>query len=50
MKQHMRDETLDIFKRIECHAKILLERDMENETDHLEKLVRDGRDCLNVNG
>jgi len=50
IKKHMRDETLDTFKRIECHAKILLERDMENETDHLEKLVRDGRDCINVNG
>ena len=50
IKQHMRDETLDTFKRIECHAKILLERDMENETDHLKKLVRDGRDCINVDG
>jgi hypothetical protein len=50
IKQHMRDETLDTFKRIECHAKILLERDMENETDHLNKIVSDGKDCINVSG
>jgi len=50
VKQHMRDETLDTFKRIECHAKILLERDMEDEADKLKKLVRDGRDCINVKG
>jgi hypothetical protein len=50
LKQHMRDETLDTFKRIECHAKILLKRDMENKTDHLKTLVRDGRDCIHVKG
>jgi hypothetical protein len=48
IKRHMRNETLETFRRIECHAKIMLERDMENETDHLETLIRDGRDCINV--
>ena len=50
IKQHMREETLDTFKRIECHARILLERDMQNDSDNLRKLVSDGRDCVNVSG
>jgi len=50
IKQHMRDETLDTFKRIECYAKLLLERDIENETDQMDKLVSDGRDCINFQG
>ena len=50
IKQHMREETLDTFKRIECHARILLERDMQNDSDNLKKLVTDGRDCVNVSG
>jgi hypothetical protein len=50
LKQHMRNETLDTFNRIECHAKIMLERDMDNETDHLKTLIRDARDCINAKG
>ena len=50
IKQHMRDETLDTFRRIECHAKTLLNIDMENDTDHLGELIRDGKDCISAKG
>jgi len=50
IKKHMRDETLDTFKRIECHAKTLLEIDMENETDQMGELMRDARDCISTKG
>lgn len=50
IKKHMRNETLDTFKRIECHAKTLLEIDMENEADNLVNLINDGNDCTSAKG
>ena len=44
----MEDETLDTFKRIECHAMITLERDMEHDTELLKKLMKEGEDCINT--
>jgi len=46
MKNRMRTNTLDTFKRIECHARAMLERDMANATELLKELSEAGRDCL----
>ena len=48
MKTQMEDETLDTFKRIECHAMIMLERDMEHDAELLKKLLKEGKDCINT--
>lgn len=36
--------------RIECNAMILLERDMENDTNHLKSLLTTGEDCSDARG
>jgi hypothetical protein len=46
MKNKMRADTLATFKRIECQARAMLERDMESGTELLSKLAEAGRDCL----
>jgi hypothetical protein len=46
MKNMMRTSTLDTFKRIECHARAMFERDMENATELLMELSAAGRDCI----
>ena len=46
MKNMMRTKTLDTFKRIECHARAMFERDMENATELLMELSEAGRDCI----
>lgn len=48
MKTQMEDETLDTFKRIECNAMIMLERDMEHDAELLKKLLKEGKDCINT--
>jgi hypothetical protein len=46
MRNKMKTNTLDTFKRIECHARAMFERDMETATELLIKLAREERDCL----
>jgi hypothetical protein len=46
MKNKMRTNTLDTFKRIECHARAMFEMDMESGTELLRELSDAGRDCI----
>jgi hypothetical protein len=46
MKNRMRTNTLDTFKRIECHARAMFERDMESGTELLITSSEAGKDCL----
>jgi hypothetical protein len=46
MKNRMRANTLDTFKRIECHARAMFERDMENTEELLTKPTEAERDCI----
>ena len=46
MRNKMETNTLDTFKRIECHARAMFERDMETATELLIKLAREDRDCI----
>jgi hypothetical protein len=47
IKKHIKDDTLATFKRIECQATIMFDRDMGNETELLSELSKEGRDCVN---
>ena len=47
LKNKMRTETLATFKRIECQAIIMLERDMSSGTELLNELSEEGKDCIN---
>jgi len=46
VKIHMRDVTFDTFNRIECHANIRLEMDMENDPEQLKVLAQNMRNCM----
>jgi hypothetical protein len=46
VKKHMEDETLDTFHRIECNARILLERDMQDDLAGLKVILNENRDCV----
>jgi hypothetical protein len=46
MKNTMRTNTLDTFKRIECHARAMFERDMKSGTELLTTHSESGRDCI----
>jgi hypothetical protein len=46
LKKYMEGETLDTFHRIECNARILLESDMRDDSEGLQVLLNEGRDCL----
>ena len=46
MMNRMRTNTLDTFRRIECHARAMFERDMETATELLIKLAKEERDCI----
>lgn len=46
MKNKMETDALATVTRIECHAMIMFERDMENETEQLKTLSKEGRDCI----
>ena len=50
MKKYLREDTLATFNRIECNAMIMLERDMENDTNYLKTLSNSGMDCSNASG
>ena len=46
MKERMENDTLAFFKRIECHAMITLELDMEHEPGLLKKFLKEGKICI----
>ena len=46
MKSRMEDDILATFNRIECHAKIRLEVDMENDPEHLKALLKENKGCI----
>jgi hypothetical protein len=46
MRNMMKSNTLDIFRRIECHARAVFERDMESGTELLKELSEAERDCI----
>lgn len=50
MKKYLKEDTLATFRRIECHAMILLELDMENDTSYLKSMLNAGRDCSHATG
>ena len=50
MKKQMKEDTLDTFNRIECYAKVMFDLDMENEPDHMNNVLKEGKDCINTQG
>jgi hypothetical protein len=50
MKKQMEDDTLDIFKRIECYANLMFEMDMGNEPEPINNVLKGGKDCINSQG
>ncbi|MGB5179858.1 MAG: SRPBCC family protein [Gammaproteobacteria bacterium] len=46
IKKQMKNDTLASFKRIECHAMITLELDMEHESKLLKKTLKEGKNCI----
>ena len=50
MKKQMKKDTLDTFNRIECYAKVMFDMDMENEPDHMNNVLKEGKDCKNTQG
>jgi len=48
MKHKMRKDTLATFNRIECHAKIAHEMEMENEPELIKALINEGRNCIKL--
>ena len=44
----MKKDTLATFRRIECHAKIKLAMTMENDTELVQQLLRERKDCVNA--
>jgi len=47
MINKMKTDTLTTFKRIECQAIAMFERDMETDTELLNRLSKEERDCIN---
>jgi hypothetical protein len=45
MKKYLQEDTLATFKRIECNAMILLERDMESDPRYLKARLSAGEGC-----
>ena len=50
MKNKMRTDTQATFKRIECQAIAMFERDMEADTYLLKRLSNEERDCIKPDG
>ena len=50
MMNKMRTDTLTTFKRIECQSMAMFERDMEIDTELLDRLSREERNCINPEG
>ena len=48
MNYKMRKDTLATFNRIECHAQIAYEIEMENEPELIEALIDEGRNCIKL--
>jgi hypothetical protein len=46
VRKHMEGEALDTFHRIECHARILAERDMQENPEDLKVILNENRDCV----
>ena len=47
MLNKMRTDTLATFLRIECQAMAMLNRDMETDTELLNRLSKEERGCIN---
>jgi len=45
IKKRIEGATLAIFNKIECHAKIMFEMDMENEPELLKSLLKGDEEC-----
>jgi hypothetical protein len=50
MQKQMENDTLDIFKRIGCYAKLMFEMDMVNEPELINNVLKGGKDCINPQG
>ncbi|NOR40762.1 MAG: hypothetical protein GQ537_06110 [Gammaproteobacteria bacterium] len=48
IKRRIVDESITTFNRIECHAMIIFEMDMENEPELLKTILKEGKDCMNL--
>mgnify|MGYP001826099040 CR=1 FL=1 len=48
MRKQMKEDTLDTFNRIECYAKVMFDMDMENETERMNNVLKEGKDCINT--
>ena len=46
MKHHMKEDTIATFNRIECHAKIMFEMDIEQDPELLRQLLKQARNCI----
>ena len=49
VRSHMKDVTIDTFDKIECHANIKLDIDMENDPLQMKVLAKKMRDCTETN-
>jgi uncharacterized membrane protein len=50
LKNHIKNDTLATFKRIECQAMIMLAVDMAHQPDDFEQLSKEGKECINPLG
>jgi len=50
MKKIMKNKARATFRKIECNAKLKLEKDMEDATDRLKTLLQQGEDCRDEMG
>lgn len=48
MKKHMKAETMATFNRIECHAQIMLEADMEVDPERLKTVLIQKPKCIQL--
>ena len=47
IKKHVVRESRTIFNRIECNALIAFKIDLGQEVEHLKKLLKEGKNCIN---
>jgi len=50
VKEHIKDDALATFRRIECQAMIMLDFDMAHQSDDLRRLSKEGKVCINPLG
>jgi hypothetical protein len=48
IEAHIREDTLATFQRIECHARLMFELDLEQEPEHLRKLLAGRDECVRL--